>query len=313
VHLKKWEYRGGAQTIHCTGKMRYPVSMKITRILSLCSLFLAAGCAQAKFFVVNAPTWFDGVEVRRDIAYGAVPLQKLDIYIPPGLGTDEKRDVIVFFYGGRWMHGDKADYRFAGTALAKKGFIVVVPDYRKYPAVRFPVFVEDGAKAVAWAADHIGEYGGDAGSIHLAGHSAGAHIGALLASDSRYMRAEGKSRDIIRSFSGLAGPYAFTPDKPDLKDIFAPPENYPSMQVTTFIDGHQPPMLLLYGDKDEDVKRYNLDRLEKSIHEKGGCVRTKIYPGADHVDIVAALSWIGADNFPVTEDIAVFIKKGCKG
>jgi dienelactone hydrolase len=78
------------------------------------------------------------------------------------------------------------------------------------------------------------------------------------------------------------------------------------MQVTTFIDGKQPPMLLLYGDADTAVKRYNLDRLEARIHEKGGAVKSTVYPGVDHLWIVGALGWINFRGPPVLDDMATF-------
>ncbi|MGO9543777.1 MAG: alpha/beta hydrolase [Rhodomicrobium sp.] len=240
------------------------------------------------------------------IAYGPEPWQRLDIYAPPGREA-RKLPVVVFFYGGRWTKGSKENYRFAGDAFAKRGYIAAIPDYSKYPAVRFPAFVEDGAKALAWVSNRIGDYGGDRDRIFVAGHSAGAHIGALLAADPSYLAREGKDRSaVVRGFAGLAGPYAFTPEDPDLIDMFGPPEHYPAMQVTTFIDGTQPPMLLLYGDADTAVKRYNLDRLEARIREKGGAVKSIVYPGVDHLWIAGALSWINFRGPPVLNDMVAF-------
>lgn len=254
----------------------------------------------------NLPTYFDHIAVVRDRSYGPEPSQKLDIYVP----ADPKNrpiDVIVFFYGGRWTFGTKEDYRFVGATFAGRGFLVVIPDYRKYPSVRFPRFVQDGAKALAWISDHIAEFHGDPARLHLVGHSAGAHIGALLAADPRYLADEGKDRSqTIYDFAGLAGPYAFTPDEPDLEDMFGPPENYPNMQVTTFIDGTQPPMLLLYGDRDTAVKPANLQKLEQRIVQQGGCVRPRIYLGVDHIDLIRALSWWNRQNVPVVDDITKF-------
>ena len=187
--------------------------------------------------------------------------------------------------------------------------MVVIPDYRKYPSVRFPVFVQDGAKALAWTYDNIKSYGGAPSRIHVAGHSAGAHIGALLTADARYLANEGKKRSkVIRSFAGLAGPYDFVPDEPDLEDMFGPPENYPLMQVTTFIDGKQPPMLLLYGAADTDVAPYNLERLQRRIKAAGGRVESIIYPDTDHIDILLALSWLKSDDAPVLADMIKFFK-----
>ena len=82
-------------------------------------------------------------------------------------------------------------YRFVGTALAARGFVVAIPDYRVYPEVRFPGFLEDGARAMRWVRDNIAEYGGDPARIVVAGHSAGAHIAAMLAIDQPWLRAEG--------------------------------------------------------------------------------------------------------------------------
>ncbi len=282
------------------------VKDRCSRILLLAHLLLMSACTQAAFTAANLPTHLVEMAVEHDRAYGSELLQKLDVYIPAN--TMEKQlDVLVFFYGGRWTYGAKEDYRFVAATFVKEGFIVVIPDYRKYPQVRFPVFVEDGARALAWVSDHIVEWHGDPARIHVVGHSAGAHIGALLAADPHYLADVGKDRSLtVHDFAGLAGPYAFTPDEPDLEDIFGPPQNYPNMQVTTFIDGTQPPMLLLYGNKDTAVKLANLERLEQRIKQRGGCVRSRIYPNADHTDLIEALSWWNRQRVPVVEDITTF-------
>lgn len=272
------------------------------------SLLLITACTQASLFAVNLPTHFDNVMVTKDIAYGSLPEQKLDIYSPQNI-ENSQADVVVFFYGGRWETGHKEDYRFAGSALAEKGFLVVIPDYRKYPDAKFPIFVEDSAKAIAWTSNHISHYRGNPARINILGHSAGAHIGALLTTNKKYLQAEGKDRsNTIHSFAGLSGPYDFTPEDQDLKDIFGPPDNYPYMRPTSFVDGTQPPMLLLYGAEDKTVGQFNLKNLEKRIQDKGGCVKTKIYPRIDHVEIIAALSWLGSSKAPILEDITEFFK-----
>ena len=93
-----------------------------------------------------------------------------------------------------------------------------------------------------------------------------------------------------------------------LEDMFGPPQNYPNMQVTTFIDGTQPPMLLLYGNKDTAVKLANLERLEQRIKQRGGCVRAHIYPDTDHTDLIGALSWWYRQRAPVVDDITKFFR-----
>ncbi|MGC4096233.1 MAG: alpha/beta hydrolase [Nitrospira sp.] len=269
-------------------------------------LFTLCGCTRAAFMAANLPTYFDNITVVHDLAYGPDSSQALDIYASTDL-NNKQVEVIIFLYGGRWTHGTKDDYRFVGVTLAKQGYLVVIPDYRKYPSVRFPRFVQDSAKALAWVSDHIAEFHGDPERIHVLGHSAGAHIGALLTADPHYLADEGKDRSrAIYDFIGLAGPYAFTPDEPDLEDMFGPPQNYPYMQVTTFIDGAQSPMLLLYGDEDRTVKFANLQKLEQRIMRQGGCVRSRIYSKVNHTDLVGALSRWNLQKIPIMDDMRKF-------
>jgi acetyl esterase/lipase len=265
----------------------------VRRLATFGFALATTACTQAAFMAANLPTHFDDVKAVHDMAYGPLPLHKLDIYGPADAGG-KNLDVVVFFYG---------------TAFADKDFVVVIPDYRKYPQVRFPVFVEDGAKALAWVHDNIAAYHGNPERIHVAGHSAGAHIGALLSADAHYLAREGKRRSlVIHDFCGLAGPYAFTPDEPDLEDMFGPPKNYSSMQVTTFIDGKQPPMLLLYGAADTTVRYENLEKLERQIKQKGGTVQSKVYHDVDHAGLVGALSWFNPHDASVVQDIVSFFR-----
>jgi carboxylesterase type B len=142
----------------------------------------------------------------RDIAFGPLSRQKLDVYAPrPSAKTIP---VLVFFYGGSWNSGRRQDYAFAARALASRGFLVIVPDYRLYPEVRFPAFVQDGAAAIRWARDHAAEYGGDPTRIVLAGHSAGAyneHQGLRRPFWAVLFPAAGRSGD-HRGLQGLSGP-----------------------------------------------------------------------------------------------------------
>ncbi|MCC5976748.1 MAG: alpha/beta hydrolase [Salinarimonas sp.] len=283
--------------------------MVLSRVLSVSVVAgIVSGCANFGFSVANSPlALFEG-DVVRGVSYGAEPWEKLDIYTPPGI-IEINRPVVVFFYGGRWTTGSRENYGFVGNALAAQGFVTVIPDYRKYPQVRFPAFVEDGAKAVNWVHENIEEFNGLPDTLFLAGHSAGAHIAALLVSDERYLRNEGNALDNIRGFVGLAGPYDFTPEVEDVQEIFGPPSNYPQMQVTTFIDGTEPPMLLMYGDADETVERYNLDRLAGRIEEMGGESEQIIYPGLNHIEIVGAFSWFWRNKAPVIQDMTDFINR----
>lgn len=277
------------------------MGMRIIGILLL-TLLLSA-CTKLSFLAVNAGAG-GAYTVEKDLPYGPEARQKLDIYTPKTGEAPHK--VVVFFYGGRWEGGAKADYKFVAADFAERGYVVVIPDYRLYPQVKFPTFVEDGAAAVAWTIDRVALYGGDPKAINIAGHSAGAHIGSLIVSDERYLKALNKDAHNIKSFVGLAGPYSFTPDEADLMDMFGPPANYPNMQASTFIDGREPPMLLLYGADDTIVKSINHERMVKAGEAKGGNITAKIYPGLTHISILGALSWYNPRKASVLQDMDAF-------
>ncbi|MGB7290528.1 MAG: alpha/beta hydrolase, partial [Candidatus Macondimonas sp.] len=185
--------------------------------LWLCLLALA-GCSGIS--VLNALTPGSGYTRQAGIVFDEHTGLQLDVYAPSGA---RNAPVAVFFYGGSWQEGAREDYRFVGEALARQGLVVVVPDYRLYPAVRYPAFLQDAAQAVAWTRSHIATYGGDPESLVLMGHSACAYNAAMLTLDPDFLQAVGVQRGVIRGMVGLAGPYDFLPLKePALQRIFAP-------------------------------------------------------------------------------------------
>lgn len=117
---------------------------------------------------------------------------------------------MVLFYGGEWEDGSKDLYLFVGETLAARGFIVAIPDYRIYPEVRYPDFLEDNAAAIHWVIDHIGQFGGNQRDLHLLGHSAGVYNAAMLALDRPWLGAMWLNpRREIQDVVCLAGPYDF--------------------------------------------------------------------------------------------------------
>ena len=101
----------------------------------------------------------------------------------PRAAAAKSRPVILFFYGGSWNSGRRQGYAFAARALAARGFVVIVPDYRLVPDAVYPDFLRDCAAAVRWARRNAGAHGGDGERIVLVGHSAGAYNAAMLALD----------------------------------------------------------------------------------------------------------------------------------
>jgi acetyl esterase/lipase len=268
------------------------------------SYFLSA-CSSIKFHVVNLPSHFSEHQISTDIAFSALsPDLQLDVYSPQNV---DNAPVVVFFYGGSWKFGKKEQYAFVGDYFASHGFVTVIADYRKYPQVKFPDFIKDGAEAINWTQQSIKEYGGDPNRISIVGHSAGAHIGALLVSDPRYLP-QFPQHSPINAFVGLSGPYHFTPKEPDFKDMFGPPENYANMQVSTFIDGNEPPMLLVYGESDKVVGDINLIRLRSALDKHNNAYTVKTFPDAGHADTVATFSWIYKNRLDIDNEVIEFLK-----
>ena len=170
-----------------------------------------------------------------DQPYGPGGRQSLDVYAPRRI--DAARPVAVFLYGGGWERGRKWDYGWVAQALAARGYVVVLPDYRLYPQVRFPEFLNDSAQAVRWAVDHAAAYGGDPSRIVLLGHSAGAYNAVMLGLEPSYLRQAGVDPARIAGVVGIAGPYDFLPLKGHMADVFGGGDPAATQPVTNSIGG----------------------------------------------------------------------------
>ena len=281
--------------------MKYIAKFALWAMVTLLSL---AGCSAAT--LINGFVPHSDFRLLADQTYGKAPRQKLDVYMPDTGGG--AKPVVVFFYGGAWQSGDKGDYLFVAEALASQGFVVVVPDYRVYPEVRWPGFLEDGAAAVAWTFEHIAELGGDPAQIHLAGHSAGAYIAAMLALDGRWL---GARRTLVASTVGLAGPYDFLPiTEPDIKAIFGAAGDLADTQPINFADGSAAPILLISGTADKRVNPGNSRRLAARIRTHGGVVEERYYDDVGHAGIIVAMAAPLHFLAPVRDDMVSFLRGG---
>jgi acetyl esterase/lipase len=290
-----------------------PGSLSRRTALAGLAAALAAGCGRIAFMAANVPAVFGNYRRHADIAYGANPQHRLDVYVPEN-GPVQPRPLAVFWHGGRWRWGDKADYRFVGAALADLGYVVVVPNYRHYPEVKMPGFMDDAARAAQWAAVHGAEFGADANRLYLMGHSAGAHLAALVTLDPRYFAATGLPTPAVAGVVGLSGPYDFLPlREADVQDMFGPPQNYPDSQPINFVRSDAPPMLLVHGLMDETVRPKNSINLAAALTSRGVPVTLKLYPKLGHSDTVASLAVLARGRAPTLAEIAAFVKQPRSG
>lgn len=258
------------------------------RLLSALLAVLAAGCSP--LVILNAAVPDRGYTLQPAIAYGELPRQLLDVYRPEAAAFPGPRPVVFFLYGGGWQSGERTQYKFVGQALASRGFLVVIPDYREYPEVRYPEFVRDAARAFAWTHREAARLGGDPAHIVVMGHSAGAHIGAMLAYNERFLREAGLPRSAVHGFIGLAGPYDFKPEEPALIDLFSGEGDSAQAMPTRFVHGGEPPSLLMIGDEDKRVGRYNQERMEAKLRAAGSAVDARVLEGFGHPGILGRIA-----------------------
>jgi acetyl esterase/lipase len=275
-------------------------------------VMLLTNCSSVAYSLFNAPAYFGSFERHANLAYGTKPRQSLDVYVPSGA---VHRPVVVFWYGGMWLTGSKEQYRFVGAALANSGYVAVLPDYRLFPQVRFPEFIEDGAEAVRWTRAHAAGFGGDPDALFLMGHSAGAHLAASLALDPRYLRKVGGDATWLRGWIGLSGPYAlhaFERDIPLLHAIFRQPYSAADWRPIALVSPQAPPTLLLHGMNDTLVLPRETLELDQELIAAGVPVECHLYEKAGHTDTVAALSLPFRFEAPALADVRGFIERQVK-
>lgn len=259
-----------------------------------------------------------GVSHLRNIAFGPHSRHRLDVYRPAGSSpgpNSAPSPCLLFLYGGRWSSGHRTDYAFVGRSLARRGIITVVADYRLYPEVRFPAFVEDAARALAFVQERAREFGTTPQRIAVGGHSAGAHIASLLALNADFRRYPSGNAHVPSlkaeapaAVVGISGPYDFLPLGDDIRDIFGPESGHRDSQPIHWAGPGKPPFLLLHGEEDRTVGKRNSRNLAAALDGHGVPAEVILYPGVDHTRILAG--FVGAFRVaPLVDDISRFLTK----
>jgi len=280
-----------------------------TRRAALAALPLAsllAACSGPEVRVAGAALGYD---IERDIPYGGGPRQRLDLYRPRGAAAGP-RPLVVYFFGGLWTNGAKDDpSSFAlPQALAERGALVVVPDYRLYPETGFPGFMEDGAAAATWAQRHAAMLGGDPRLVFLAGHSSGAHMALWLGLQRDLLAAAGFGPAPPAGLIGVSGAYdAEVFALPIVRPAFRAVDDLRSLAPAAYARADAPPVLLLTGAWDPLVPPGNSRRLAAAIEAAGGSVDLRVYPGVGHFDILLTLLFAPALS-ATAEDTARFLR-----
>ncbi|MEB0046890.1 MULTISPECIES: alpha/beta hydrolase [unclassified Pseudomonas] len=283
---------------------------RIWRLFSLVAggVVLAALTACSPLKMLNALTPQGSFDKTEGISYGSDPRQKLDVYVPRHPMANAP--VVVFFYGGSWNSGSRSDYSFVGEALASRGIVAVLADYRLYPQVRYPLFLEDGARAVAWTHEHIRQFSGNPQRLYLMGHSSGAYNVAMLALDPTLLGAVGMSPHDLSGWIGLAGPYDFLPiNNRDVRPVFFWPDSPPQSQPINHVSRGAPPALLM-ASRDDDLVNptRNTGGLAQKLREAGVPVQDLYFSRTSHATLVATLSRPMRRLAPVLDEVTGFVR-----
>jgi acetyl esterase/lipase len=275
---------------------------------SLLAMLPALLTACSAVDALNATVASDTYQLTQGLSYGAQPRQRLDVYQPKAPVSDPS--LVVFFYGGSWSSGDRADYRFVGEALASQGMVAVVADYRLSPEVRYPAFVQDSASAMRWAFDHASDYGVHPSRIFVMGHSAGAYNAAMLALDARWLQAVGLAPSRLAGWIGLAGPYDFLPIGDSKTRIaFNWPATPQDSQPLSHASGASPPALLLAPVVDTVVDPVRSTvAMAGRLRVSGVQVVSEQFDSVSHVTLLAAMASVLRGRAPVLERVTSFVK-----
>ena len=269
---------------------------------------VAAACSPLALLNTFGPRDGGVRRVARDLAYGDDPRQVLDVFAPTET-RDQPWPVLVLFYGGGWDSGDKTHYAWAAQALAARGFVVALPDYRLVPEVHFPAFIEDAALATARVGEIAGRYGGDPARLGVIGQSAGAHLALMITLDRRYMAAAG-APGLIKAAVGLAGPYDFLPfDVAASVNAFGRVADPTLTQPVTFARADAPPIWLGHGTEDAIVHAEDTTILCDRMHAVGGRCEYKLYRGLNHADLISTFSPLFRKKAPVLADATAFLHR----
>ncbi|MDQ8152913.1 MAG: alpha/beta hydrolase [Gemmatimonadota bacterium] len=248
---------------------------------------------------------------RTEVTYGDGPRQRYDVYRALdslGRPLTLPAPVVIFVHGGSWESGDKRGYAWVGEALAQQGFVAILPNYGLMPSTRFPDFVDDVARAVAHARARVTEWGGDTSRVVLMGHSAGAHIAALVAYDARYLAKQGATPAMFSGFVGLSGPYDFIFDTKLLRRTFAgPPEREFDALPVHFVTPRSLRTLLVMGNDDRTVNPRNTRSLAAALRKAAVPVEEIWVPGTHGVS-VGAFARINRGESEIVRRIAAFVR-----
>jgi acetyl esterase/lipase len=236
------------------------------------SLLLAAFCltnfAQEYSIKENIP-YYSEAEIQSD-AY----IQErcvLDLYYPKQI---EGFPTVIWFHGGGLTGGNK----FIPEALKGKKMAVAAVNYRLYPQIKAPVYIEDAAAAVAWVLKHIEEYGGDPDLVFVSGHSAGGYLASMVGLDKRWLEKHGVDANGIAGLIPFSGHTITHFTVRAERGIEGTQPVVDDLAPLYHVRKDAPPLLLITGDREmEMMGRYEENAYMMRMMKVVGHPDTRLY------------------------------------
>ncbi len=224
-----------------------------------------------------------------DISYGALPAQRLDLYMP---ADQSLRGLPVFIniHGGGWTHGYKEMMGLNAPVIVAFPAVYVSVEYGLAPAAKHPAPIEDCAQALAWTYRNIARYGGDPDRIHIGGHSAGGQMASLIALRRSYRDPHRLPRDVIKSCFPYCGiydlremhvygqPESISPNH----EILANPDDAADASPTVWAETNTTPFYVVWAENDPPLIRAEAPAFITALEHGKGRVDGLMFPIFDH-------------------------------
>jgi arylformamidase len=224
-----------------------------------------------------------------DIAYGNDYWQKIDVFVPSVAGH-QNLPVLCFMQCGAWVSGSKEWMAFMAAPVTALPSIFVSVNYRLAPAARFPAAMDDCFDALAWVYRNIARFNGDPDRIFAGGHSAGAHLAALLTLRTDLSVARGLPREVIKACFAVSGVFdmrARNPAPGSLEDriyqqVLARPEDDAMASPITYVNNNATPFFISWGDRDYDSVMRQSHAMVEALRQQPCRLAFEEMSGFDH-------------------------------
>ncbi|SIN83996.1 alpha/beta hydrolase [Algoriphagus halophilus] len=254
---------------------------------------------------------YKGLEYTNSDLDASIPRKSLNVFSPK---KADSLPVMIFLYGGSWESGKKEIYDFLGSRMARREVVTVIADYPLSPDYQVEEMVKTAAQAVRWTKENIAKYGGSADQIFVSGHSAGAHLAAVLSTNNEYFEELGMDNPIKGGIlidpAGLDMHWFLSDYPSEGKKYFQTftenPDVWKSYSPIYFLEGQKIPLLILEGERTYPSISESIDRFLEKAEEEEAEVSYEFYPHKKHIPMITQFFWTGSQGY---DDVLGFIRK----